>query len=60
MYCKVCGKNIEDDSKFCRFCGTRTSGIADNNRTIYERGGTGTLTTQDGKTYVVTGSNIYG
>ncbi|MDE7292862.1 MAG: leucine-rich repeat protein, partial [Oscillospiraceae bacterium] len=21
MYCKSCGKNIEDDSAFCRFCG---------------------------------------
>jgi hypothetical protein len=22
MYCKECGKLIEDDSKFCRYCGT--------------------------------------
>lgn len=22
MYCKNCGKQIDDDSKFCRFCGT--------------------------------------
>lgn len=23
MYCKECGKQIDDDSKFCSFCGTR-------------------------------------
>ncbi len=23
MYCKSCGKQIDDDSKFCSFCGTR-------------------------------------
>jgi hypothetical protein len=22
MYCKECGKSIDDDSKYCRFCGT--------------------------------------
>lgn len=21
MYCKHCGKEIDDDSKFCRYCG---------------------------------------
>lgn len=24
MYCKNCGKKIDDDSKFCRFCGENT------------------------------------
>lgn len=24
MYCKNCGKKIDDDSKFCRFCGEKT------------------------------------
>lgn len=23
MYCKECGKKIDDDSKFCEYCGTR-------------------------------------
>ena len=23
MYCKECGKQIDDDSKFCSHCGTR-------------------------------------
>lgn len=22
MYCKNCGKQIADDSKFCKYCGT--------------------------------------
>ena len=23
MYCKSCGKKIDEDSKFCSFCGTK-------------------------------------
>lgn len=26
MYCKNCGKQIDDNSKFCQFCGTTVSG----------------------------------
>lgn len=26
MYCKECGKKIDDDSKFCQYCGTRLGG----------------------------------
>lgn len=25
MYCKNCGKQIDDDSKFCNYCGTEQS-----------------------------------
>ena len=28
MYCQSCGKQIPDDSQFCRFCGTRQEEIA--------------------------------
>ena len=27
MYCKRCGKEIEDDSIFCKYCGTSTKEI---------------------------------
>ena len=26
MYCKKCGKEMEDDAKFCKFCGTAVEG----------------------------------
>ncbi len=26
MYCKKCGKSIADDSRFCRYCGTKVDG----------------------------------
>lgn len=34
MYCKNCGKQIENDSKFCRYCGTKLEDIyqGQNNR----------------------------
>lgn len=31
MYCRKCGKQIDNDSKFCRYCGAKTSeSVADN------------------------------
>lgn len=32
MYCKECGKSIDDDSKYCRFCGTfqNNNGVSSN------------------------------
>lgn len=58
MYCKVCGKKIEDNSKFCQFCGAEMSNTSKDEK-IFEKGGIGKLTTPDGKSYVVTGSEIY-
>lgn len=29
MYCKSCGKQIDDNSKFCRFCGQKLAGNND-------------------------------
>lgn len=32
MYCKNCGKEIEDDSRFCNYCGFNFSGNKSNNK----------------------------
>ena len=29
MYCKNCGELIDDDSKFCRYCGTNQESITE-------------------------------
>ncbi|MBI9067577.1 MAG: zinc ribbon domain-containing protein [Salinivirgaceae bacterium] len=30
MYCKECGKQIDEDSKFCSFCGAKQTFIESN------------------------------
>jgi len=32
MFCKECGKEIDNDSKFCSFCGTKQSNILSNEK----------------------------
>ena len=34
MYCKLCGKEITDDSKFCQHCGGKLDNIEQWNSTI--------------------------
>lgn len=38
MFCNRCGKKIEDESKFCEFCGALQEGRVDtvNNRNLYD------------------------
>ena len=36
MHCKHCGKKIEDDSKFCSFCGGKTLSIEENIENVQE------------------------
>lgn len=32
MYCKFCGKEISDDSKFCCYCGQQVSEVHNNSK----------------------------
>lgn len=32
MYCSQCGKTINDDARFCQFCGTQTAGADSTNQ----------------------------
>ena len=34
MYCRYCGKQIDEDSKFCSFCGKPTGGIQQNTESM--------------------------
>lgn len=36
MFCKNCGKELENDSKFCNFCGTSVSGINTERKMFYD------------------------
>lgn len=36
MFCKNCGKELENDSKFCNFCGTPVSGINTERKIVYD------------------------
>lgn len=49
MYCKHCGKEITDDSKYCRYCGGKQDLIASD----YEKSGIKDKTNEEQKSIVV-------
>lgn len=68
MYCRFCGKKIEDDSRFCKYCGKnlKTKSKASNSSSTHsysyssnsnERNGTYRGT--DGKQYKVKNGIMY-
>lgn len=34
MYCKNCGKQIENDSNFCMYCGTKVNNVSSENKKV--------------------------
>lgn len=54
MHCKHCGKEIENDSKFCTFCGGKTSQLK---QSIEEKGKTSVAQSKCDSSQVKAGNN---